>query len=272
MKFLIIVYLALSAIPSFACLNTYQFKVFPVGITNNDIITIDFQIYRTSTEEGKRWLELEIDAEQGDSEMWIIDAYISVYDKRQKLKSNTHFEKTYSIGESYLELLKKIYSKGYKRILEEYPKLDSFTPEYLSYCDFQKRCHLLEVAYEEKHNKDFLIYNEKQYEVEIIKDTTYFGFDRNRYHSERITEFHISSVRIYKCKDVELVVSHLETGHEISMGWITSDPEVVKENEMARLSKEYKPPIEFREIEHSVYEEPLLHHGYGFDVFIMKGK
>jgi hypothetical protein len=33
--------------------------------------------------------------------------------------------------------------------------------------------------------------------------------------------------------------------------------------------KEYKPKFEFTNIKTAVYEEPLLHHGFGFDAFLL---
>ena len=53
---------------------------------------------------------------------------------------------------------------------------------------------------------------------------------------------------------------HLATGHEISLA---EDGEIT-------LAKEYKPTFAFTDIKKSNYIEPLLHHGYGFDTFIVK--
>ena len=69
--------LIFNAISSFACLNTYQFKIFPVGVYNDTILTVDVQIRRTSQDEGNRWLELGLDSLDESSEMWIINAFIS---------------------------------------------------------------------------------------------------------------------------------------------------------------------------------------------------
>jgi hypothetical protein len=55
------------------------------------------------------------------------------------------------------------------------------------------------------------------------------------------------------------------------MGWITNNPNKKSkgEKEVVILAKDHKPKILFHDIRRSVYEEPLLHHGYGLDMFII---
>ncbi|WP_442265051.1 hypothetical protein ACSIGC_11970 [Tenacibaculum sp. ZS6-P6] len=56
------------------------------------------------------------------------------------------------------------------------------------------------------------------------------------------------------------------------MGWITNDPNKKPKDEydVVILAKERKPNIKFDKISETIYEEPLLHHGYGFDFLILK--
>ena len=85
----IIIILIFQTTFSFACLNTYQFKIFPVGVSQDKIITVDVQIRRTSQVEGNRWLKLGLEKADEWSEMWILYSYVSAYDKNQKLLSLT---------------------------------------------------------------------------------------------------------------------------------------------------------------------------------------
>jgi len=257
---------------SFACLNTYQFKIFPVGVSQDKIVTVDVQIRRTSQVEGNRWLKLGLEKTDEWGEMWILYSYISTYDKKQKLISLTSLDTTYSIGKTYADTLYKTYQRGLKKITTEFSDIEYFKPEYISFCDFQQKCNLVKIQSDTVSNKDYVVYEGKKYQTDIVKDTSYYGFDRSPYHPETITGLYINSIRVYKTKTITLLITHLATGHEIGMGWITSDPKKAGKTEDGEISlaKEYKPNLTFTDIKKSTYEEPLLHHGYGFDIFIIK--
>ncbi len=271
---LVILILIFNVITSFACLNTYQFKIFPVGVYNDTILTIDVQIRRTSQVEGNRWLELGLDSIDEWSEMWIMNAFVSKYDQNQKLFEKEDIGMTYSIGKNYLDSLQMIYLKGFDKLKSQYSELKLFKPTYISFCDFQQSCELIKLLNDSTVDKDYLIYAEKKYPIDVIRDTSYYAFGKSVYHPENILGLYANSIRIYQIDDFELIISHLATGHEIGMGWITSDPEIFKEKqakeEPVSLSNEHKPKFDFIDIRQSVYEEPLLHHGYGFDIFIIK--
>ena len=264
--------LTLQATFSFACLNTYQLKIFPVGVSQNKIITVDIQIRRTSQVEGNRLLKLELEKTDEWGEMWTLYSYVAKYDKNQKLISLTPLDTTFSIGNTYADTLYKTYQRGLKMIATEFTDLEYFKPDYISFCDFQHKCDIVKIQSDTLSNKDFVVYEGKKYQTDIVRDTSYYAFGRSPYHPETITGLYINSVRIYKTKTLTLLITHLATGHEISMAWITSDPKKagkIKDGEIA-LAKEYKPNLTFTDIKQSTYEEPLLHHGYGFDIFIIK--
>ncbi len=245
--------------------------MFPVGVSKDRIISVDFQIMRTSQYEVSKKYNLKITNPDEFKEMWILKSFISVYDKKQKLISSEAFRTTFVGGKKYLDSLEKIYSLGLKLISNNYKNIELFTPEYLSFCNFQHKCQILRVKHDSIKMKDYFIYQNKWFEVSIFKDTTFYGIAGHEEPSSRIDELYINSIRIYKAKNFKLIVSHLATGHEISMGWITNDPKKKSkgENEVVILAKEHKPKIPFHDIRRSVYEEPLLHHGYGLDMFII---
>jgi hypothetical protein len=253
-------------------LNTYQFKIFPVGVSQDKIVTVDVQIRRTSQVEGNRWLQLGLEKTDEWSEMWILYSYITTYDKKQKFISLTPLDTTFSIGKTDADTLDKTYQRGLKKISAEFSDIEYFNPEYISFCDFQQKCNLVKIKSDTVSNKDYVVYEGKKYQTDIVQDTSYYGFGRSPYHPEAISGFYINSVRVYKTKTVTLLIAQLATGHEISMGWITSDPKKAGKTEDGEISlaKEHKPNWTFTDIKKSTYEEPLLHHGYGFDIFIIK--
>src|SRR5687768_17768725 len=92
----------------FACLSTYQFKIFPVGHYNGRIFSVDVQIQRTSTNEGNQRYQLQLDSVGEMEEMWIIRSYISSYDHNQKLLSCSVADSAFAVGTHYSDQLKKI--------------------------------------------------------------------------------------------------------------------------------------------------------------------
>lgn len=241
-------------------------------MSQEKIVTVDVQIRRTSTYEGNRSLNLGLENVKPGNEMWILCSYISTYDKNQKLISLTPLDTTFSIGKTYADTLDKTYQCGLKRIATEFTDVEYFKPEYISFCDFQQKCNLVKIQSDTVLNKDYVVYEGKKYQTYIVQDTSYYGFGRSPYHPETITGLYINSVRVYRTKTMKLVIAHLATGHEISMGWITNDPKKAGKTEYGEitLSKEYEPDFAFTDIMKSTYVEPLIHHGYGFDIFIIE--
>lgn len=271
---------------SYACLNTYQFKIYPVGVSNGNIVSVDVQIRRTSRAEGNRELNLGLKDNGKVEEMWILYSYISTYDKHQKLIANRPIDTTYCIDLNYTNTLNSTYLRGFKDIEERFPEIDFFNPDYISFCDFQQACNMVEIGSDTVLNEDYIIYDEQKYPVEIEKitqDKLQYRLDNGKgaYEMTDIQSLYINSVRVYKSKTMTLVINHLASGHEIIMEnrETKSNPNIIVDysninvdynNKQETRRKEYNPKIEFTDIRKSTYQEPVLHHGYGVDVFIVK--
>lgn len=253
MKKLTVIFLLLACQIASACMNTYQFKIFPVGVVDGKIITVDFKIRRTSQIEGNRWLKLNLKNASEFDIMWLLDAYISTYDQKQKLLSSEPIDSTYSLDANYRTKLQSVYQTGFSKIKSTYPTIELFKAETISFCDFKQKCKLMAIESDTINKRDYLKFAKKKHELPVFHDKEYFGFGKRA--PEKAIDLYISSVRTYKTKNLTLVLSHLATGHEINMGM--HDPE-----------KEYKPDFPFGDIETQTYVEPLLHHGYGLDVFV----
>lgn len=260
---LILVVFLFQSLSAFACLFAKQHKLFPVGINNDNIVFIETHIYRAE------------DISKNDKERntlkikWEIKTYISIYNKSQDLISKTEIDDSEIKGDSYVQLLKTSYAKGLFQIESLYPNLDHFTAEYLSFCDYQKKCKRLEIQHDSLNKKDTFKYKKQDFNVKLPSN-------KNDEESDTFTgdlsAYFLNSIRVYKTKDLELVIGHLATGHEVSMGWITDNPKN-KSNESGdpiHEAKPYDPDFEFKELHVPVYQEPIMHHGYGFDLFIVK--
>ena len=262
MKILLFFVTALTFSSSNFCLNTYQFKLFPVGMVNDQIVAIDAQISRTERFHEKQGFE-EIS--------WHINTYVAIYDKKQRLISKTKIEYKLVDHNEYKEELQLLYTKGLSFIQKKYPNLNYFKPKEISFCEFQNKCKWVESRYDAKNDANYLSYKNQEYPITIFNDSNYYGFQESAFFSNRISGYAVSSVRVFTLGDLELIVAHLENGHELSMGWITHNPKKRSKNsnEVLIYKQEYTPNIEFSNINTAIYEEPLLHHGYGVDLFLI---
>jgi len=260
--FIILILCTCNTIISFACLNAYQFKIFPVGVADDKIVTVDFKIHRADN-----WPDDEFGMQ------WFLYAYISTYEQNQKLIKATPFDSVNVKSDNYLEKLKEVYDVAFAKIQKDFPSIELFMPKYISFCDFQKKCKLLEVDIRINYDEDIGLsidtatvkYRNKKYELNILKDSLYYGFNGVREYYQTPNE--ISSYRIYETKKIKLIAFHLAAGDLIlyrAAGMIDLDEKDIPSG------KEYKPNLKFKDIKKSVYEEPLLHHGYGFDAFIIE--
>lgn len=260
---LLLLLLSFYSINAFACLSAKQHKLFPVGVIDDNLIFIEAHIYRTE------------DRDINDKERhllkvkWIIKSYVTIYDKSQKLISRTEIEEDVIKGDSYLPLLQATYTRGLFQVKSLYSELDYFKADYLSFCDYQKKCSKVELISDSIAKKDFLKYKDKSYRLKL--NTTEKEAESATF-TDDLSFYYINSIRVYKTKDLEIVVGHIATGHEVSMGYIVNDPnKKTTEDGMEIKEREpYLPDFEFKEIYTAVYQEPIMHHGYGYDLFIIK--
>lgn len=271
-KTFILIVLILKALGSYACANAYQFKLYPVGVEDGKIVTIDFHIRRTFEFQLRKELKPEKSLSGPGGIMFVISSYISTYDKDQKLVSSDSIGSTYCYTKDQEDTLKVSYKRNFEKILSNNPQIELFKPESISFCDFQQKCKLVEISYDSLTNENFLTYNAVKTLLPILHDTTYYGFGDMSSVYKNVNDLCVNSVRVYKTKTTKLIIAHLCTGDQLDMGLLTDDPKKVGSTEEGdvRLTREYKPTFAFTDIKKATYVEPLLHHGYGFDVFIIR--
>ncbi len=261
----IVVLIVLFSIDSFACMATTQFKMFPIGIGNGEIITADTFIYRSSYRGEKKEKGI-----RNNKTMWNIELSIAIYDLKGNIVSMEVIEKLTVKEEKYDAHLKTAYKKLLHTSKLKYPNLNFFTPKYISFCDFQKKCEILKVKNDTVNKKDYLIYRNKKHPISLAK---YEKYKQSALFTGNLSSYYVSSTRVYNTKNTELVIAHLQTGHEVSMGWINDDPiSTPKEEDVYNpniIPKEHKPEIQFNKLSEAIYQEPLLHHAYGFDFFVI---
>jgi hypothetical protein len=239
---------------SSACDNAEQLKLFPIGIHNNTVISVDVKIIRRFAGEVARKYNLTISDSIRHHSGFFFQTRLSIYDLNQKLISSKIIDSTYAIGRSYLEELSKSHNKVLKLILKKHPTIELFEVKYLSFCDFQNKCNYLSKEYDTLAKTTSLNYKNQKYDLAVFKDKKNYYLNDD-YLEYPAPDFTISSIRIYETKKMKLVIAHL--GTEETQTVLAALP-----------SKEYKnEEIDYSSIKTFVYQEQLNHHGEGMDVF-----
>lgn len=259
MKFTLLLYFSLYASVSFACLSTTQFKIFPIGISNSKIITFDVYIYRGGYIDKKNTDDFVF-----PKTSWSLRSFIGIYDLNGKLVSKEALDVSEIRKDEYLKGLKISYKKGIQTIKSKFKNLTFFEPEYISFCNFQKKCEILKIIHTKKTQKNFLIYQNKK---QLINLNRFKEFKRSMQYSDDLTSYYISSTRTYKTDKFEIVIGHLQNGQGLSTHQTS-----INKNNSENNKLENKPDFEFNKLENAVYKEPLLHHAYGFDFLIVSKK
>ncbi|WP_338769827.1 hypothetical protein WAF17_10630 [Bernardetia sp. ABR2-2B] len=239
---------------SFSCENAEQLKLFPIGIYNNTVISVDIEITRRFAYEiGKRYNVTIHDSISTNSAVSLKNR-LSVYDLNQNLISSEIIDSTYFIGRDYTKELRKNHDKVVKLILKKYPTIELFEVKYLSFCDFQEKCNYIKTNYNDSTKTKKVIHEGKSYDLEGLKDKNNYFLSDN-YLENYIPSLPISSIRIYETQKVKLITVHLGTQSNLPV--FANMPK-----------KEYQDEkIDYSSIKTFVYQEPLNHHGYGLDVF-----
>lgn len=248
----------LSSLFATACMNTFQFKVFPVGVLGDQIVSVDVILKRTSQIEGCNWLALDCPDADEFKGMWIMQTYIGIYDREQQLQKLTPVDTLHSFQE-YTEVLSEGYEHAYQQIVNKHPEIERFEPLSLTNCDHVKDCGYYSVRYDSLSGKDFLVMGQKIYPLPIVQDSAYYGFGNSYYYRGNTLAQSIGSVRVFRNSSMTLVLAHLQTGQNY--------------NSMRADQSSPPPPppvLTFDKKHKAIYNEPLLHHGFGFDVFAIK--
>jgi hypothetical protein len=244
---------------TFACFDTYQFKIFPIGLLEENIVTIDFKIRRSSEYlVNQQYYPSRLEGKPGTI-MWIFSSFISVYNKNQQIISLIPIETKCSNDKKYNDTLSQLFTNCLKKISNKYPNIKLFKPISISFCDYQHKCSNLKYKFDTLTQKDILIFDGQKYQTNIFKDSSYYGLDKSVYKPNRLFYLTINSIRVLKADNTTIVVSHFTNGEDIDL-----------DIEKTKVSKEFKPKWTFTDIKKSYYKEPVLHHGYGLDIFFIK--
>lgn len=232
----------------FACLDAGYYKIFPLAIVNVDeIISFDVDVHRSGI----------IDQPTDERFSWRLEINLVHYNNEQKLIKKIPFDTLFYKGENYAVMLSYYLGSRIKSFKKFQPWINWLSPRSISFCNYQKSC--ADVAFHSEKNKDWIRYNDRNYPLLILKDEAKYSRGFDDYSSDI---FYMNSVRLFQANGKKLLVVHMQTGHEISLGYYDKNSsDYIK-------PLEYVPNFPFNELKTSIYFEPIMHHGFGTDVFV----
>ena len=257
-KYILILFLIVTGKRAVSCNAADQCRLFPLGESSSGYVFIETHLYRTTDPKGSRY-EM--------ASKWFGKSFLKIYDNTHRLISSSLID---SLDLSDKDTDHQFIQNSLKKGLSLAKKLPGFIaakPVYLSYCDFQQKCEEAELRIDTlKHALFVKLRNQKEYDVNVLKDTTSVAGTYIRYYGNfngGLIEYEfisISSVRKYTIGAKTVTVVHLANG----------DRPQRADEEGGQKRAEYKPNVAFSRLENSVVHEPLLHHGHGFDFFIVE--
>lgn len=171
--------------------------------------------------------------------MFLLYTSCAIYNRQQQLISAEILDSSYMLGAHYGDTLAALYRRNVPEILASNVSMQLLQPQFASFYNFKLEGSGLRTEFDSVSQSYTVLYKKKKYACPAFTE----GYT-------------INSVRTYKGKDGEILVLHLATGHELQMGILDKN------------RKAYKARFPFSDIWECSYEEPLLHHGKGRDVYI----
>jgi hypothetical protein len=243
---------------TYACLEAFQFKIFPIGFQNGVVYTLDVQIKRTSEDLANRDYNTGIENPSSLSPVFVLNCFLSEYDKKQKLISTQPYHTAVIVDSVFADSLSKIYEKTNQSLYNKYPKMKKIKHCSYNFCEFNQECKNVGLTSQTEGRRDSIWYKNKKYSLKVLEDENYFKLiGETRYQMGILG---IGTINTYKTRGLKIIIAHLVSADEIT--YKTLFPEAMSEN----TNKE----IAFTKTQSPIFEEPLLDHAYGVDFFILK--
>lgn len=246
-----------------ACLAASQNRLYPLGITKQGLCVVETRLYRTEFR-GPGTNEVEMIPSWGGL------SYFKIYDSKYNVIYTEILDTIHLFKQQFYDsIIGQSFEKGLNRA-KKFPDFLLAKPNSMLFCDFQEKCSKAEMVYDTIANTiNVKLPNNVSYKVNVLFDSSsiasniielYGAYDDADPLSAKLLKgaLSISSVRQYSIGRKKLTVVHIATGPEVEL----------VEGEYMPPPKEYQPKFPFNDINRSVFDEPVIHHGHGFDFFI----
>lgn len=259
MRLFLLSLIVISSMSASACLSAHQNRIFPVGISTKGLLVLEVHLNRGDNAE----------SEDGTDELgepiWYGKVYCNLYKEYQLQQSDTlGILKDFKEHE-LPEKLKPYFHLCHNKI-KDLPAFKAAERTSIMFCGYSEGCNAARIV-ADTINQTASVYvkNNEGIGLPVFSDKfplyedyqAYFGEveDTVAYIASLQTGLLIGSVRRYKCDKKELVIIHLESGQPYP------DPEEDAKVHAAE-SKRF--------IETGFFTEPVMHHGHGFDFYILE--
>lgn len=255
MKYLISFLIVINSIYISACLSASQNRIFPLGVSTEGLLVVEFHLFRSeSINKNNNKSKLEV--------VWGGECYIKVYNENYKEVYSELVEEIEKFKEeNYISTIENSFIKG-KRISEQRFFYKSINQESIFFCDYQENCKKANLVFDTSLNKiNVKLHNGFEKELCILDDSTTFGsnlvgylkgFDEMEISAKSLKDnIAINSVRVYNFGERKLTIVHIANGYSNNL-------------------EEKNPKINFKEERNFAFFERVMHHGNGFDFFILE--
>jgi hypothetical protein len=243
---------------AFGCLSASQNRVFPIGTIGNKVIVAEFRLSRS-------------DGVELSEPRWRGVNYIKAYDANMMELSSIIVDSLGFFNDSlYLKVVSTSFKIAVEKARQTFPELVIANFNSLQHCDYQFSCFEYSLIFDSVSRKiSIQIEDPKLYEISVLRDSTSIAesvySQANEYRESDLFDYlnrnlYISSVRTYIIGSQKVFVFHLGNGHvfeSVNGGFY---PPGTKQS-----NSDFNP----QNIENSVFINPVLHHGNGFDFIIV---
>ncbi len=239
-------------------MSASQNRLFPLGQTSKGLCAVEAHLFRTELrEKNNEGVEMK--------PAWHGISYFKIYDKNYKAIFSEILDTIKLFKQQHYDsIITKTLVKGLA-LAKIYPDFVVAKLTSMTFCNYQERCSKAQLLFDTVNNKISISLSGKiKYNVGVLSDSTsiasnildyYGGFDDADLSAKGFKgNLYINSIRQFQIGNKKLTIVHIGCGQNYEEG----DPP----------KKEYTPEFAFTDINDSVFEEPVLHHGHGFDFYI----
>jgi hypothetical protein len=245
----------------YSCFCAEHHRSFLLGENKDSIFVMQTELNRSDYVDRKNTLA-ETQA------YWYGSVFLVTYDKKLNKLSKVNWTETKILpDDNFIEKLEQIRQSMVQK-LNENKTFSVAMPMDISFCDFQKSCKVVKLIQDDSKETCYLNYLDKNHEIKALKDSANPIFDLFFYESYKYKsikdKLYINSVRKYKLAQYQVLIIHVSSG---------SHAESSNSSEFIPVlnPKEHVPECISSFLDKgSIFEEPVLTHGKGFDVLIIQ--
>ena len=237
----------------FACLHADQNRIFPIG------------------KSAKGWHVLELQKARFDEDfkpIWSATAFHNIYNEKHELLTSDSIG-FYTFPENDHQKIYQFFLNETIQLAKQEKSLIQVKPKSLYFCDFSHDNPEANLIFDTLNKQVFVqLITGKKYEITTLGEQSFLNTDlisirlEDNDKSINLAQIFqdilcVNSVRKFTIGNKQLTIIHLAIGEFLS----DADGNIPE-------PKPYFSKLPFNSLMNSLFFEPVLHHGYGFDFMI----